>query len=137
MHWQNNTIWQWNCRGFLKKRAVLQTFLTNIDKPDVIALQECGKNAKLAGYTAYTGQGENRQTAILVKRNLAAVLHETDTNKIDHVLIELVPRKRKDRSLYVLNVYSSPKQKRIVASISSSKGPRPLQGTAHSHSRRL
>ncbi|KAH7944537.1 hypothetical protein HPB52_021354 [Rhipicephalus sanguineus] len=44
----NTTVWQWNCRGFARKRPVLQEFLTASDRPELIALQEGGKNTQLA-----------------------------------------------------------------------------------------
>lgn len=34
-------VWQWNSRGNGRKRAVLQTFLDNGDRPEIIAIQEC------------------------------------------------------------------------------------------------
>ncbi|KAH7945772.1 hypothetical protein HPB49_015353 [Dermacentor silvarum] len=107
-----NTIWQWNCRGFSRKRAVLQSFLTNGDKPEVIALQECGKNAKLASYKSYVGRWDNTQVVTLVKRNVTVLQHETGSMQIDHVLIELVTCKRMDKNIFILNVYSSPRQRR-------------------------
>lgn len=45
-----------------------------------------------------------------VKRNITTLQHETGNAQIDHVFVELVPRKRKDENLFILNVYSSPKQ---------------------------
>ncbi|KAH7973753.1 hypothetical protein HPB49_004880 [Dermacentor silvarum] len=36
----NTTVWQWNCRGFTRKRPVLQQFLIASDRPELIALQE-------------------------------------------------------------------------------------------------
>lgn len=108
----NNTVWQWNCRGFSRKRAVLQSFLTNGDRPEVIAVQECGKNAKLAGYKSYTGSNNDTQVTTFVKRNITTLQHETGNAQIDHVLVELIPRKRKDKNLFILNVYSSPKQRK-------------------------
>ncbi|KAG0431915.1 hypothetical protein HPB47_021326, partial [Ixodes persulcatus] len=39
---------QWNCRGFARKRPVLQQFLTARDRPELIVLQEGGKNTQLA-----------------------------------------------------------------------------------------
>ncbi|KAL1426545.1 hypothetical protein MTO96_018220 [Rhipicephalus appendiculatus] len=55
---RNTTIWQWNCRGFARKRPVLQQFLASRDRPEIIALQEGGKHAQLAGYKTYTSQHE-------------------------------------------------------------------------------
>ncbi|KAH7933408.1 hypothetical protein HPB49_012250 [Dermacentor silvarum] len=88
-----NTIWQWNCRGCSRKRAVLQLFLTNGDKLEVMVLKECGKNAKLASYKSYAGRWDNTQVVTLVKRNVTVLQHETGSMQMDHVLIELVPRR--------------------------------------------
>lgn len=41
-------IWQWNCRGYRRKRGNLQQFLNGKEAPDVIALQETGGMAKLS-----------------------------------------------------------------------------------------
>ncbi|KAH6919508.1 hypothetical protein HPB50_029507 [Hyalomma asiaticum] len=46
------TIWQWNCRGYRRKRGRLQQFLRNRERPDVILLQETNDAVKLAGYKA-------------------------------------------------------------------------------------
>lgn len=107
-----NTVWQWNCRGFTRKRAVLQELLRNGDRPELIALQECGRKAKLSGYKSYVGEGESTQVATLVRRNVTAVQHDTGSTQIDHVLVELIPRRKRDGSLFVLNVYSPPRQRK-------------------------
>lgn len=107
-----NTVWQWNCRGFTRKRAVLQEFLRKGDRPDVIALQECGRKATLPGYKSYVSEGTSTQVATLVRRNVTAVQHDIGNAHIDHVLIELIPQKKKNASLFVLNIYSSPRQRR-------------------------
>lgn len=92
-----NTVWQWNCRGFTRKRAVLQEFLRKGDRPDVIALQECGRKATLPGYKSYVSEGTSTQVATLVRRNVTAVQHDIGNAHIDHVLIELIPKKKEKR----------------------------------------
>ncbi|KAH7960874.1 hypothetical protein HPB49_024168 [Dermacentor silvarum] len=72
---------------------------------------ECGKNTKLASYKSYAGRWDNTQVVTLVKRSVTVLQHETGSMQMDHVLIELVPRKRKDKNLFVLDVYSSPRQR--------------------------
>lgn len=94
----NNTIWQWNCRGFKNKRAVLQSYLTNADKPGIIALQECGKKAKLAHYKSSHGTKEDTQVAILTKRNITVLQHELGQSQLDYVAIEIIHRKRKENA---------------------------------------
>ncbi|KAH7951448.1 hypothetical protein HPB52_009081 [Rhipicephalus sanguineus] len=69
----NTTVWQWNCRGFARKRPVLQQFLTASDRPELIALQEGGKNTQLAGFTTYFSERVKPQVATLVKRNLTVI----------------------------------------------------------------
>lgn len=47
-------IWQWNCRGFKRKRPELQLLVQTLEfPPDVIALREAGTNVKLPGYKAF------------------------------------------------------------------------------------
>lgn len=107
------TAWQWNSRGYGRKRSVLQAFLDSGEgRPVIIAIQECGKNSKLSGYKAYPGLGDDTRVVTFVKRNVTAVQHETGNTEIDHSMVELIPRKRTDKSLYVLNVYSSPRQRK-------------------------
>lgn len=109
-------IWQWNCRGFRRKRGNLQQFLQTKDSeaPDIIALQETGGQAKLSGYASFcsdvSGTGK-APIATLIKRNIPALIHETGIVCVEHVLVEIIPTaKRGTGSLFVLNVYSKPKQ---------------------------
>lgn len=107
-------IWQWNCRGFTKKRSVLTQYIKehSKQKPDVIILQETLCHAKLAGYTTHQqqtdGKGWNILTTTLVRKGLVAVQHETRVTDISHILIEIIPRNKQESSTYVLNVYSKP-----------------------------
>lgn len=70
-------IWQWNCRGYQRKRHNLQMYIDQLEtanKPDVIALQETGVIAKLAGYASYTQPAITGKPPIatLVRRNIPA-----------------------------------------------------------------
>lgn len=53
-------IWQWNCRGFRRKRGQLLQLVASQQKPPaVIAVQEAGTQPKLRGYETYnTGDAE-------------------------------------------------------------------------------
>lgn len=52
---QQIEVWQWNCRGFRRKRGNLQLHIQNLDsKPDIIALQEASGWVKLPGFKAFT-----------------------------------------------------------------------------------
>lgn len=44
-----------------------------------------------------------------MKRNITVIQHEVGCTQIDYVLTEIIPQRRKERSLLVINVYSSPK----------------------------
>lgn len=105
------TIWQWNCRGFRRKRGNLQQFVKTKQAPDVIALQETGGTAKLSGYKSYGTSDEKATVTTLIHRNIVAVEHDTGVRNIDHVLLEIIPSRKKEGSLFVLNVYSPPRQK--------------------------
>ncbi|KAH9371253.1 hypothetical protein HPB48_020701 [Haemaphysalis longicornis] len=51
------TVWQWNCRGFSKKKAVVQQHIEHAArKPDVLLLQETLTDApSLPGYRVHSG----------------------------------------------------------------------------------
>lgn len=106
-------IWQWNCRGFRPKRENLQLHIQNLDKPenpDIIALQETLTKVKLRNYKTYEKTGaQNPRAAVLVHRNLTAVEHEIDTKDADCLLVEIIPQRRGQASLFILNVYSTPR----------------------------
>lgn len=71
-------VWQWNCRGFNRKRAELQFLIEQTEvPPDVIALQEPGKRVKCNGYQTLKAQ-DNHNTAILVQRNISAKHEQFD-----------------------------------------------------------
>lgn len=108
-------IWQWNCRGYRRKRSLLQQYInTQLEPPDVIALQEPGVSPTLSGYEAYDSPTEGK-AAILVSKALTVIAHDVipDTH-IEHVIVEIVLRRRKKtskHSLFILNAYSPPRQR--------------------------
>lgn len=110
-------IWQWNCRSFGRKRQAppLELIIQNSQiRPDVIALQETGVAVKISGYTAYneiTSAGTTPVTALMVHRNLTANQLELENVNIPHIMVQILPQKRSDHPLYVLNIYSPPKDK--------------------------
>lgn len=107
---QKHTIWQWNCRSYKNKRAHLQQYLKTIpERPDVIILQETNGPAKLSGYQSIPGKEENPNVTTLVKRELTVIEHDTHVKDIENVLVELIPPRKTPDSIFVLNVYSSPR----------------------------
>ncbi|KAH7976482.1 hypothetical protein HPB52_014476 [Rhipicephalus sanguineus] len=76
--------------------------------PDVIALQETeAEDFKVSGYLTHVSDGKKR-TAILTKKTINAQQHCIH-HRIEHTLVEIVPEKKHQQSLFVLNVYSPPK----------------------------
>lgn len=110
-------IWQWNCRGFRRKRGNLRQYIdTKVQEaPDVIALQETGGQAKLSGYKSYGNALEDKASvATLVRRNLPVIEHETGVATVAHVLVEIIPTKQRSKgSVFVLNIYSSPRKTQL------------------------
>lgn len=114
------TIWQWNCRGFRKKKAHLQllvqeTQLPNCQTPpDVIALQETMASVSLPGYIAFqqftdSHNQEAPSTGTLVHKSLTAKQHDLEFSDIPHTVVEILPRKRSHQSVFILNVYCAPR----------------------------
>ena len=85
----------------------------------MIALQEPKRLAKLSGYVTFgCDNSEKTQVTTLVKRNVPVVLHDTGISSIDHLLIEVIaPKKADTRSLFVMNIYSSPRSKHKFAKL--------------------
>lgn len=78
--------------------------------PDIIALQEVGKSVKLPGYKACQPE-QDPITAIVVQRNIPANRTQFDSIDIPHDFITILPTKRNQTKLFLLNVYSKPKAK--------------------------
>ncbi|KAG0436899.1 hypothetical protein HPB47_017709 [Ixodes persulcatus] len=107
-------IWQWNCRGFAGKKAVLQQHIRHAArKPDVILLQETLTDAPtLMGYREHVCTIEGRGLCTLVRKGLTFVDHELGGVQVEHSFVELIPTKHRKQSIFVLNVYSNPSNRR-------------------------
>ena len=109
-------MWQWNCRGFLHKRAPLQQFIrSHSEKPHVIILQETlTDNVTLPCYRSVVKNKEGRGVGALISNKLTHVVHDLNmaSSKIEHVMIEIIPGPTNRESIFFLNVYSSPKDLR-------------------------
>lgn len=79
----------------------------------MILLQETNVKAKLSGYRSFhdTAPRDKPAVATLVKRNLTVTQHEIKADTIPHLLVEIVPTKNRNDSLFILNVYSRPRLK--------------------------
>ncbi|KAH6934401.1 hypothetical protein HPB50_024131 [Hyalomma asiaticum] len=100
----NQGIWQWNCRGFAGKKAVLQQYIRHATrKPDVIL--STARNTHERGYInrLQNAQQQNRGRGLctLVRKRLTFVDHEISGVQMEHALIELIPTKRRKQSIFL------------------------------------
>lgn len=108
---ENLEIWQWNCRSIRKKKPSLEQYIeASVIKPDIICLQEAGNKTNIKGYTAIIATPDLR-VATYVKKDITTIHHTLLTVQPSATLIEVVPNKRWKKSVFVLNVYSSPSKK--------------------------
>lgn len=110
-------IWQWNCAGFLPKKAVLQQFVRSREcKPHVILLQETLREAvSLQGYRSHSVYSDGKRgISFLVSKRCSFVVKSMrmDQSKVEHSLIEIIPNAWLKSSIFILNVYSSPRDQR-------------------------
>ncbi|KAH7972473.1 hypothetical protein HPB52_012467 [Rhipicephalus sanguineus] len=77
------------------------------NQPDIIALQETNtQNVRLQGYMTCA---QTQRTAILVKKALSVQKHEIEQTQTEHTLIEILPERKTQQSLFIANVYSPPR----------------------------
>lgn len=78
----------------------------------MILLQERNNKAKLSCYRSFneTTPRDKAAVATLVKRNLPVTPHEIKHDTIPHLLLQIVPTKKQDDSVFILNVHSSPRR---------------------------
>ncbi|KAH7983347.1 hypothetical protein HPB52_011343 [Rhipicephalus sanguineus] len=85
---------------------LLQEFIKP-NQPDIIALQETNtQNVRLQGYMTCA---QTQRTAILVKKALSVQKHEIEQTQTEHTLIEILPERKTQQSLFIANVYSPPR----------------------------
>lgn len=66
------------------------------------------------GYQVFNSdRGVKSTVATFVKRNVAVIEHDLNSRDIENVFLEILTGRKKDPSLFLLNLYSSPKQKKI------------------------
>lgn len=114
-------VWQWNANGLRGKKASLQQYIEKASRrPDVILLQETHSETppSMAGYRSYAsppsartlGRGARQGVCTLIKKGHTYVEHELLRNSaVEHRAIEIVVGRKKE-SIFVINVYSNPKQ---------------------------
>lgn len=106
------TLWQWNCRGYSKKKQSLQLLIqAQQSPPQIITLQETGKTVSLPGYRAFQNRN-SPLTAILVHRNIPAVREQFENTDVKHDFVTIHPTQKQEDTLHILNVYSPPKAHR-------------------------
>lgn len=109
-------IWQWNCRGFRRKRGqLLQLVVSQQRPPAVIAVQEAGTHPKLRGYETYSTGDAEWKVATLVDNAITAIRHKPiEGTDIPHLITEIAYKGSHGKSAFVLNIYSPPRQKKAT-----------------------
>ncbi|KAH7936414.1 hypothetical protein HPB52_023399 [Rhipicephalus sanguineus] len=77
------------------------------NQPDIIALQET--NTQYVRLQGYMTCAQTQRTAILAKKALSAQKHELEQTQIEHTLIEILPERKMQQSLFMANLYSPPR----------------------------
>lgn len=114
---QKFEIIQWNCRGFRawKKRSHLQLYLQSLgNMPALLALQEPGLDVKFSGYSTFQG---GPSSCILVNKAYTAI--QVDLNlstEQEYTMVRVLPLRRRDQSIHILNIYSPPHKPRVTFS---------------------
>lgn len=89
---ENSEFWQWNCRGFRRKKGLLEQMIQAQSVPPVaIALQETGTLAKISGYETLGAPDTQDKVATLIRKGVTAIQHKTQANtETPHVLTEIL-----------------------------------------------
>lgn len=113
-HRNNDTlIWQWNCRGYLRKQPVIRQHLRTLTRqPDVIMIQETHiDSVTLPGYQPFIPSHAARRLCTFVRKRITATEHNLNVRNIEHLFVELIPTRKRKESIFLLNVYSHPSAK--------------------------
>lgn len=106
-------IWQWNAGGLGTKINSLKMILMDSKPPpDVLALQETDTNGSIPGYDRFdTEQGTTgKNICTFVRRDLAVKKHTVSMDGPTKLIVtEILPKRKKQQSLFICNMYSSPK----------------------------
>lgn len=116
-HHRGINVWQWNCRGLHRKKNVLQQFIrSHPEKPHVILLQETlTDTVTLPGYKSHTRYEDGKRgISTLVTNKYTFIVHDLnlESNKVEHSLVEIIPSGQFKTSVFILNIYSTPKDLR-------------------------
>lgn len=111
---QSIFVWQWNCRGFTKKRGLLTQYLGSLQrKPDIILLQETMGAPHISQYTTYAplaDEGNKVNIATLITETLTAQEPQFYQEKgITAIIVSIPPLNPKREMLQITNVYSPPR----------------------------
>lgn len=123
-------VWQWNCRGMGRKQASLSLRVSlEPNPPAVILLQEPGKKpVKIKDYATIEG---DQYVATLVHKTYAATRLDLDGCEVSCCHIVIIPVKKGDRGVHVVNVYGNPKNhktdyRRLIAKVVKEAGKDPV-----------
>lgn len=110
-------VWQWNCASFKRRRAPLLHFIASqAVKPHVIMLQETlGDALTFPGYRVVSVREQGKRgLATLVAKKCSFQEHKLQlgNSKAEVIILEIIPNSWLKNSVFLLNVYSSPSDKR-------------------------
>lgn len=110
---ENLTIWQWNYRSLHNKHATLTQYIkTALVPPDVICLQEAGKQPRpIQGYYLYTDP-DYPMVATLARKDLAITSAVAPGVEINHQILTIWPVKKGRPKCVLVNVYSPPRDQK-------------------------
>lgn len=109
----NIVVWQWNSGGLCARINSLKMLIMDTETPpDIIAVQESGDKCNLPGYARFDAEVQPTGKTIhtFVRRHLPVKQHEVDLDEsVKAIVTEIIPKKKKHKSLFICNVYSNPK----------------------------
>lgn len=98
-------VWQWNCRGFRRKRGPLQQYIAMTSMSlDVTLLQEPNCTPSFSGLEAYGS--DSGLIGTLVSNRLTVRIHSVASD-IPHQIIEVIMHTKHSDSLFILSLYRS------------------------------
>lgn len=98
-------IWQWNCRGFRRKKEQLSQLVAMQPRPPaVIALQEVGIRPNMQSYDTH-GEAVNNnnewRVATLVHKSITAIQHKPiEGIEIPHIITKILYIKIRKRKVF-------------------------------------
>ncbi|KAH7948921.1 hypothetical protein HPB49_003437 [Dermacentor silvarum] len=113
-HPNNDTLMmQCNFRGYLRKQPVIRQHLrTSTRQADVIMIQENYiDSVTLPGFKPFIPLDASRRLCTFSRKRITTIEHNLHVRYIEHLLVELIPTRKRKENIFLLNVYSHPSAK--------------------------